>query len=72
MRLQYQLQRKILQISQRSDATNTGLQQAAHNQVRKTLLQEGWRHKQVRERAYTWTYSTAPDSVAPLEQLSSA
>ncbi len=53
--------------------TNTGLQQAAHDQDRKTLLQEGWRHKQVRERACTWTYSkTAPKSAAPAEQLSSA
>jgi len=49
---------------------NTGLQQAAHVQDRKTLWQKGCRHKQVRERAYIWTYSkTAPKSAAPVEQL---
>jgi len=30
----------MLQISQKGDANNTGLQQAAQSQVRKTLLQE--------------------------------
>ena len=51
MRIQYQLRRKMLQISQESDANNTGPQQAAHSQVRKTLLHEDT-NKSVKERTH--------------------
>jgi len=70
MSVLYQLQRKALQISQKCGTINTGLQQAAHVQDRKTLWQKGCRHKQVRERAYIWTsLKNAPKSAAPVEQL---